>query len=66
MRRLWTTLVSNCPKMMNWVEMASNDIGMPDWTSEEMVVADLGNTYAEDMAYLIFLMVQKCRWKLLM
>ena len=42
-------------KMMNWVEMASNDIGMPDWTSEEMVVAvDLGNTYAEDMVYLIF------------
>jgi len=42
-------------KMMNWVEMASNDIGMPDWTSEEMVVAiDLGNTYSEDMVYLIF------------
>ncbi|MHA1288559.1 MAG: hypothetical protein ACTSPB_14235 [Candidatus Thorarchaeota archaeon] len=42
-------------KMMNWVEMASKDIGMPDWTSEEMVVAvDLGNTYSEDMVYLIF------------
>ena len=41
--------------LLNWVEMAADDVGMPEWTSEDMVVAvDLGNTYTEDFVYLIF------------
>lgn len=41
--------------LLNWVEMAADDVGMPEWTSEDMVVAvDLGNSYDEDFVYLIF------------
>ena len=41
--------------LLNWVEMAADDVGMQDWKSEDMVVAvDLGNTYSEDFIYLIF------------
>jgi DNA polymerase/3'-5' exonuclease PolX len=41
--------------LLNWIEMAADDVGMEDWKSEDMVVAvDLGNTYSEDFIYLIF------------
>ena len=41
--------------LLNWIEMAADDVGMDDWKSEDMVVAvDLGNTYSEDFIYLIF------------
>ena len=41
--------------LLNWVEMAADDVGMSEWTSEDMVVAvDLGNSFDEDFVYLIF------------